>query len=66
MLRISLYLFYCAIQAIFTKKRYKLKIDSVEENNKEKGEGGKGKEKKTKGENKGKHEKNKAAFGLPY
>jgi hypothetical protein len=33
----------------------------VEENNKEKG-----KREKDKGEDKGKHKKNKAAFGLPY
>lgn len=44
-------------QADFAKKRYKLEVDSVEENNKGKGEKGKGKGEKDKGENKGKQEK---------
>jgi hypothetical protein len=49
----------CCTEATF-KKRYKLEMDSVEENNKGKGE--KAKEKKTRGSIK----KNKAAFLLPY
>ena len=46
----------CCTEATF-KKRYKLEVDSVEENNKGKGEKGKGKGEKDKGENKGKQEK---------
>ena len=49
--------FLCVILKLLSKKRYKLEVDSVEENNKGKGEKGKGKGEKDKGENKGKQEK---------
>ena len=46
----SLYLFGWLQYKLNFRKRYKLEIDSVEENNKEKWEGGKGKREKDKGE----------------
>ena len=54
--------FLCVVLKLLSKKRYKLEMDNVEENNKGKGEKGKGKGEK----DKGKQEKNKAAFLLPY
>ena len=39
--------FLCVVLKLLSKKRYKLEVDSVEENNKGKGE--KAKEKKTRG-----------------
>ena len=56
--------FLCVVLKLLSKKRYKLGMDSVEENNKGKGE--KAQEKKTRGKTRGSKKKNKAASWLPY
>ena len=44
--------FLCVVLKLLSKKRYKLEMDCVEENNKGKGEKGKGKGEKDKGKHK--------------
>jgi hypothetical protein len=51
---------------LLSKKRYKLEVDSVEENNKGKGEKDKGGKQGEAWETRGSKKKNKAAILLPY